>query len=127
MNRILFLGLCVILIASAHAQGPVEIYARGQKYGSLQDYLASKKSAATQVHRKLSDADLHRLYVLSIENGMVNALQDFYQAWGNADLKVRRISLGQVQDLIRQAVTSSKSTKLLIVQPGKLRIMSLTK
>ena len=74
------------------------------------------------VHKDLSDAVLHKLYVLSVENGMVSALQDFYQALGQSN----SISPEQVQEAIQQTVTTSKDPKLLISGAGKVRIMSLT-
>ena len=70
---------------------------------------------------------MHKLYVLSVENGVVGALQDFYQTWGQADLQTpQSISSGQLQEAIQQAVTTSKDPKLLISEPGKVRIMALT-
>jgi hypothetical protein len=78
-------------------------------------------------HKNLSDGALHKLYVLSIENGMVGALQDFYQAWGQSNLRVNNIiSSEQLQEAIQQAVATSNEPKLLISEPGKIRIMVLT-
>ena len=124
MKRILFLVLWVILVFQALVYAQIEIYANGHKYNSLQEYLASKKSAKTfQGHQKNSfDAALHELYVLSIENGMVDALQDFYGTLAN-----RSITPQQLQEAIQQAVTRSKGPKLLISEPGKVRIMTPAK
>ena len=123
MKRILFLVLWVILVFQTPAYAQIEIYAHGYKYGSLQEYLASKKSAKSiQGHQKNSfDATLHELYVLSIENGVVDALQDFYGTLAN-----RSIAPEQLQEAIQQAVTGSKDPKLLISEPGKVRIMTPT-
>lgn len=78
-------------------------------------------------HHNISNSTRHQLYVLGVENGMVGALQDFYQTWGQSDIPItRRISSEQLQEAISQAVTSSKYPKLLISEPGKMRIMALT-
>ncbi len=121
MMRILFLVLCVFPVLAPQARGAVEIYANGHQYDSLQEYLASKKSAvAPSPPEKLSDIALHKLYVLSVENGVVGALQDFYSTPVG-----RSITAEQLQEAIQQAVTKSKDPKLLISKPGKVRIMSL--
>jgi hypothetical protein len=129
MKRILFFLLWVILVFQIPAYSAIEIYVNGHKYDSPQAYLASKRSAvvvgarhAVPVHKDLSDAVLHKLYVLSVENGMVSALQDFYQALGQSN----SISPEQLQEAIQQTVTTSKDPKLLISGAGKVRIMSLT-
>jgi len=131
MKRILFLVLWVIFGYGPQAQGAIEIYANGHKYSSPQEYLASKKPAKiVQSHQSgitakgdpyninLSNTTLHELYVLSIENGVVGALQDFY-----GTLASRSITPEQLQEAIQQAVTRSKDPKLLISEPGKVRIM----
>ena len=70
---------------------------------------------------------MHRLYVLSVENGVVSALEDFYQTRGKSDFQItRNISSEQLQEAIGQAVAMSKDPKLLISEPGKVRIMALT-
>jgi len=69
----------------------------------------------------------HKLYVLSVENGVVDALQDFYQPQGQQGFPIgQEISSEQLQAAIQQAVTASKEPKLLISEPGKVRIMALT-
>ena len=120
----MFLVLWIIPVLGSQAQGAIEIYANGHKYDSPQAYLASKKSVKTlQVNQKnLSDTALHKLYVLSVENGVVSALQDFYQTCGESDF----ISPEQLQEAIQQAVTTSKDPKFLISGEGKVRIMALT-
>ncbi len=128
MMRILFLVLWVILGYGPQAQGAIEIYANGHKYDSLQAYLASKKSTeAVTPPKKISNTALHKLYVLSVEHGMVDALRDFYQTWGQSDFQMTRgISSEQLPEAIKQAVTTSKDPKLLISGQGKVRIMALT-
>jgi hypothetical protein len=86
-----------------------------------------KKIKTLQIdHKNLSDTSLHKLYVLSVENGMVGALQEFYQTWGQSDLPINSIiSSEQLQEAIQQAVATSKDPKLLISEPGKVRIMEL--
>ena len=75
---------------------------------------------------RLSNAALHKLYVLSVEHGMVSALQDFYQAWGQPAVRITRsINAEQLQEAIQEQVTVSRSPKLLISEPGKVRIMAL--
>jgi hypothetical protein len=130
MKRILFLLLWISPVLGSQAWA-IEIYADGHQYNSFQAYQASKKStkaSTPQVNRSgLSDATLHRFYVLSIENGMVGALQDFYQNWGQSYLQMpRRISSDQLQKAIQEAVTTSKDPKLLISTPGKVRIMAMS-
>jgi len=139
MVRILFLVLCVFPVLGPQAQGAIEIYANGHKYDSLQAYLASKTSKvkAPQVNQKklsgstaltTGDIDLHKFYILSVENGVAGALQDFYETRGQPDFQMtRRISSEQLQEAIAQAVTTSKDPKLLISKPGKVRIMVLKK
>ncbi len=122
MRRILFLVLCVFLGVAPQARGAVEIYAKGHQYDSLQAYLASKKSAALlSPQKELSDTALHQLYVLGVEHGVVDALRDFYSTPVGCS-----ITAEQLQGAIAQAVTRSKEPKLLISQPGKVRIMALT-
>lgn len=113
--------LCVFPVLVPQARGAVEIYANGHQYDSLQAYLASKKSvAAPSPPGKLSDTALHKLYVLSVENGVVGALKDFYSTPVG-----RSITAAQLQEAIQQAVTRSKDPKLLISKPGKVRIMAI--
>jgi hypothetical protein len=124
MKRILFLVLWTMLISGgAHAQGAIEIYVDGHRYGSFEAYLASKRSVKGFQKDKndLSDPTRHKLYVMSVENGMVDALSDFYQNWALA----RRIAPEQLQEAIAQAVADSKGPKFLIASPGKVRIMTL--
>jgi hypothetical protein len=124
MKRILFLVLWVVFVFQTPAYPAIEIYANGHKYDSPQTYLASRKSAKIlQGNQKdLSDATLHKLYVLSVENGVVGALRDFYQTRGQSDF----ISPEQLQEAIQQAVTTSKDPKLLISGAGKVRVMSFS-
>ena len=122
MLRILFLVLWVILGFGPKAQGAIEIYVKGHKYASMQEYLSSKKPHAATSPKRSSDTALHELYVLSVENGVIDALQDFYSTpVGHA------ITLEQLQEAIQQAVTRSKDPKLLISGPGKVRIMATVK
>jgi len=163
MKRILFLVLWVVPIFVPQAQGAIEIYVNGHKYGSLQAYLASKKTTVAKIsfkpvsldsqqedyirkaaqqlginvdfskvktfqvgQKSLTDRDLHKFYVLSVENGVVGALHDFYQNWGHPDFQTpNRISSEQLQEVIQQAVATSKDPKLLISELGKVRIMGL--
>jgi hypothetical protein len=81
-----------------------------------------------QVGQKdMPDKTLHQFYVLSVEHGVVGALQDFYQNWGQSEVQVpRTISSEQLQVAIQQAVATSKEPKLLISEPGKVRIMAMS-
>ena len=133
MKRILFLVLWIIPVLSSSSQGAIEIFADGHKYDSLQAYQASEKSSTVQTSAAsaeltdLSNITRHQLYVLSVENGVVGALQDFYQSQGVLDFQLsHRISSEQLQEVIQQTVTKSTDPKLLISEPGKLRIMSLS-
>ena len=75
----------------------------------------------------LSGQSMHKFYVLSVENGVVGALQDFYQTWGQTNLQLNSIiSSEELQEAIQEAVASSKDPKFLISEPGKVRIMALT-
>jgi hypothetical protein len=142
MLRIVFLFLCLIPALGPQAFGSIEIYAKGHKYDSIQEYLASKKLPVNSIQESqnnLSDPTRHRLCVLGVENGIVTALQDFYEP--NIPLGVaasslmpsartllvsRKLTVEQLQEAIQQAVTASKYPKLLISEPGKVRIMALT-
>ena len=117
MLRILFLILWVIPFFSLQARADIEIYAKGHKYDSLQGYLSSEKPLGA-VSPKLSGTTPHELYVMSVENGVVAALRDFYST-----PVCLSITPGQLQEAIQQAVTKSRDPKLLISKPGKLRIM----
>lgn len=78
-------------------------------------------------HQNLFDGVQHRLYVLGIENGMASALQDFYAARGGLQFHAtRQILPDQLQEAIQEAVTASRSPKLLISEPGKMRIMAIS-
>ncbi len=130
MKRILFLLLWAVLAQGTQARGaPIEIYANGHKYASFQSYLESKNPVAVppKVSQKgLSDAALHKLYVLSVENGVAGALRDFYETRAQFDLQMaHKISSEQLQEAIAQAVAKSKDPKLLISRQGKVRIMSI--
>lgn len=139
MRRTLFLVLWLVFAFGSQARA-IEIYVNGHKYGSLEAYKAYQRTmTATPVSlgrplktlpmgpQDISDATRHQLYVLSVENGMVGALQDFYQAQGQPDFQTPHIgSSEELQEAIQQAVTASAAPKLLIAQPGKLRIMALT-
>ena len=97
-----------------------------QEMGIKVDFSKVKTFQVNQ--QKIPDNIQHQLYVLSVEDGMVNALKDFYQTWDQADLiQIRKISSDQLQEAIQQAVTASKEPKLLISEPGKVRIMALKK
>jgi hypothetical protein len=96
-----------------------------QKLGIRVDFNQMKTFQINQ--EGLSDASRHKLYVLSVEKGVVGALQDFYKTVGQADFPMNhRISTDQLQEVIAQAVGKSKYPKLLISSPGKMRIMALT-
>ena len=96
-----------------------------QQLGMNVDFSKVKSFQINQ--KKLTDAALHKLYVLSVENQMVGALRDFYQAWPQSDSRLAPgISSKQLQEAIRQKVATSKAPKLLISGPGKVRIMALS-
>ena len=133
MLRILFLFLWIIPVLASPALGAVEIYANGHKFDSIQDYtsweesaLHSKALSLKDGQIKISDTTRRKLYILSIENGMAGILQNFYQTWGQSVLPVtHRISSDQLQEAIQQAVMASTDPKMLISQPGKMRIVDL--
>ena len=124
MMKVLFLILYFSLVLKVHAQTPVEIYAKGNKYGSLQAYEASKGHPAAGQSLP-SESARHQLYVLSVEQGVVNALKGFYQTFLPSIPLGRINSPDEIQEAIRKAVTASNAPKLLISQPGKVRIMTL--
>jgi hypothetical protein len=150
MKRTLFFILSIMFALQYQAYGDIEIYADGHKYDSMEAYQESKsapvvKSSADSGQAKMlkvakkgiSDLTRHKLYVMSIENGIVGVFQDFYHTWVVSGHQMaitfkpktpvsRRISLAQLQDAIAKAVTSTKGPKLLITGPGKLRIMALS-
>lgn len=144
--KALFLILCLFLGPDAQAQTPVEIYANGHKYDSLQAYKTSEKPVAGNSSKAqslsitadfLSAATMHELYGLGVEEGVMGALNDFYQASliGLDSVHEHTIVLGatvgqtiaadQIEEVIRKAVSASNSPKLLISESGKFRIMSL--
>ena len=133
MMRILFLILWIIPLLAPEAHADIEIYVNGHKYPSFEAYRAAEKLVLLKPKpspvplKKISDAIQHKLYVLSVENGVVGALRDFYQNGGQSDLQVtRQIVPDQLQAAIAQALATSKGPKLLIATPGKVRIMALT-
>jgi hypothetical protein len=111
--------------ASLDSQQAEDIRKAAQQMGINVDF---KKVKTFQIGPKGSSSELiHRFYVLSVENGVVGALQDFYQNWGQSVPRISRvISSEQLQEAIQQAVSSSKDPKFLISEPGKVRIMALT-
>ena len=125
--------LWIIPVLASPALGAVEIYANGHKFDSIQDYtsweesaLHSKALSLKDGQIKISDTTRRKLYILSIENGMAGILQNFYQSWGQSALPVtHRISSDQLQGAIQQAVMASTDPKMLISQPGKMRIVDL--
>ncbi|MDE1921127.1 MAG: hypothetical protein KGJ09_06845 [Candidatus Omnitrophica bacterium] len=151
MKRTLFFTLSVFF-ACQSACGAVEIYAAGRRYISFEAYqeaqnAAQASAAAVALDRRQKsddrqendirrqagklgikmDLSAHRLYVLGAENGMNKALQDFNQKPGETGPRAfRAISSEELQEAIQRAVTVSKTPKLIIAQPGKLRIMDLS-
>lgn len=111
--------------ASLNSQQEDYIRKEAKKLGFDVDF--SKVKTFQVNHKDLSGKSLHKLYVLSVENGLVGALQGFYSSWGQTDLQIPRlVSSGHLQEAIQDAVTTSKDPKLLISEPGKMRIMALT-
>ena len=115
----------VLMKASLDKQQEDFIRAQALKLGVEVDFRNIKTFQVNQ--KKLSDSSLHKLYVQGVENGMVDALEDFYQSLGQPDIRMsRKISSEQLQEVIQQAVITSQYPKLLISEPGKVRIMALT-
>ncbi len=111
--------------ASLNSQQEDYVRQEAQKLGMDVDF---SKVKTFQVNQKnISDLTRHKLYVMSVENGVVGALQDFYYTRGQSGFQMdRRSSSKQLQEAIQEAVTASKEPKLLISEPGKVRIMALT-
>lgn len=111
--------------AELNDQQEDDIRKAAKKLGFNVDF--SKVKTFQVDHQNISDTTRHKLYILSVENGVVGALQDFYQTWGQSDIQIpRKITSEQLQEAIQQAVLRSKYPKLLISEPGKMRIMALT-
>ena len=111
--------------ASLNNQQEDYIRQAAQKLGINVDFSKIKTFQVNQ--ESLNDTTRHQLYVLSVENGVVSALQDFYHNRGQYDIQMpHRISSAQLQGAIQQAVTRSKDPKLLISEPGKIRIMAIS-
>ena len=119
----------LLLGLAAWAQTPIEIYANGHKYDSLQAYKASEQPVTGHLSKVkppeitadfLSAATMHELYGLGVEDGVFGALKDFCQASVS-----QTIAADQIEDAIRKAVTASEAPKLLISESGKVRIMTL--
>ncbi len=102
--------------ASLNSRQEDYIRKEAQQLGIKVDFSKVKTLKVNQ--KKLSDTALHKLYVLSVENGVAGALQDFYSTPVG-----RRIFPEQLQGAIQQAVIRSKDPKLLISGPGKVRIL----
>jgi len=98
-----------------------DIRKEAQQLGINVDF--SKVKSIQIAHNHSYDTIRHKLDVLSVENGMVSALQDFYTQ-GTAP--GRSITPEQLQQVIQQALTASKEPKLLISEPGKVSIMTLS-
>ena len=110
--------------ASLNSQQEDDIRKAAKKMGIEVDFNRVKTFEVKKM--KLSDESLHRLYVISVEKGVVGALQDFYQTWAQPDLQIpRTITSQQLQGALQEAVITSKEPKLLISEPGKVRVMSL--
>ena len=111
--------------ASLNRQQEQYVLQKAKEWGVKVDF---KKVKTIQIGPKnLSNSTQHKLYVLSIENGVISALKDFYETQGLPNLgHSRPISSEQLQDAINQAVARSKEPKLLISTPGKVRIMSMS-
>ena len=125
MQRILFLVLSFILGAPGLSRAAIEIDANGHHYDSLQAYLASEKTTSV-VAIAPADGGAHRLYSFSVEDGVKDALTDFKQHQKRSDLKITpQITSAQLQAVLEAAMSNSKGPKLLISQPGKMRILSL--
>lgn len=110
---------------SLNSQQQDEILKEAQQLGIKVDF---NKVKTFQIGpRGLSGERMHKFYVLSVENGVIGALQDFYQTWGQSGIPIKNfITSEQLQEVIQQAVATSKDPKFLISEPGKVRIMSLT-
>lgn len=130
MKRTAFL----LLLACFYLQGPVgalEIYVDGKKYDSFASYKASERNKA-QVMPKLSAKPLseetrHRLYLLGIETGVIGAMRSFDHPNGSGGYMINGVLVPQeLESVLAQTVGSSEIPKLLIIEPGKLRIMALT-
>jgi len=111
---------------SASLNSKQEEYVRqaAKKLGIVVDF---NKERTFQISpKKIPETARHKLYVLSVENGMVGALREFYPVWGSSDTKLAgQISSQQLQGAIEKEVKISKGPKLLISEPGKVRIMDL--
>jgi tRNA A37 N6-isopentenylltransferase MiaA len=119
MQRILLLSFCVLVSTAAAARADIEIYANGQRYASLQAYIEAREAGEL-------DPKIHKLFVLGVENGVIEALQDFYQSRTQEDLpQIRTIPLSRLQQYLKQTISMSKDPKLVIAQPGKVRILTL--
>jgi hypothetical protein len=112
-------------LVSLNSQQADDIRKEAKQMGINVDFSKVKTFQVNQ--RGVSDATMHQLYVLGVEHGMVEALHDFYQSWGESNFQMpKRISSEQLQEAIQQAVTTSKDPKLLISEPGKMRIMAMS-
>jgi len=111
--------------ANLNTQQKDDIAKGAQRLGINVDF---NKVKTFQINKPgLSGKTMHQFYVLSVENGVVGALQDFYQSWGQTNLQLNSIiSSEELQLAIQQAVATSKDPKFLISEPGKVRIMALT-
>ncbi len=103
------------------ADKPIEVYANGQRYGSVDDY-----KAHTPVQTSfLTLQTRHALDNISLEYAIGRVMADFDQNWENPVPKFT-ISAAQLEDRLRALVADRSEPVLLIAGPQKLRVAAYT-
>ncbi len=118
--RLTTVFLCFFLAAGlVQAAQPVEIYANGTRYDSMEAYKALKKSPQDDVasETKVPAA----LEGISLEQAIGRVMADFKQNWDDPTPKFT-ISTLELEDRIRALAADRKEPVLLISKPQKLTV-----
>ncbi len=155
MMRFLCLTSVALLALPINVEAgkPVEIFVAGERYETLEAYKAAvfqkKRDALKQQQELAGDAkalgvDIDpkkiktitikpaisaqtatKLQLASADNGLQKLLVDFKQNSKKPNLQ-KFVSPQELEDKIRETVSSTKNPVLLISEQGKMRIMTLT-
>ncbi len=109
------------------ADKPVEIYANGARYESIDSYKARTivSLRETPPLAGLTPQTRHALDNISLEYAIGRVMADFDQNWENPVPKFT-ISAAQLEDRLRALVADRSEPVLLIAGPQKLRVAAYT-
>ncbi len=147
--------LCVSTPLWAGKAAPIEIYAAGKRYGSMEEYrnrdvavqevkntpqqvediqeaakvlginVDPSKVKTIEVKAGVSPQTQDKLKLVALDDDVDGAIADFKQNWNNPQAQPLASS-EQLEDKIREAIGDQKDPVLLISDHGKMRIMALT-